>query len=92
MGIRSAPLVVFNTTGWSRGGTVSIELDAKRLYFREGYSLEETSRRMKEIDLSGRVLVNAQDKLYLAPLRIWVFSSATICRTTVSASRICAVV
>ncbi|KZS47785.1 alpha-mannosidase [Paenibacillus glucanolyticus] len=54
------PLVVFNTTGWTRSGTVSIELDAKRLYFREGYSLEETSRRMKEIDLSGRVLVNAQ--------------------------------
>ncbi|ANA81735.1 alpha-mannosidase [Paenibacillus glucanolyticus] len=54
------PLVVFNTTGWTRSGTVSIELDAKRLYFREGYSLEETSRRMKEIDLSGRILVNAQ--------------------------------
>ncbi|KOR88481.1 alpha-mannosidase [Paenibacillus solani] len=54
------PLVVFNTTGWTRSGTVSIELDAKRLYFREGYSLEETSRRMKEVDLSGRVLVNAQ--------------------------------
>lgn len=54
------PLVVFNTTGWRRSGTVSIELDAKRLYFREGYSLEETSRRMKEVDLSGRVLVNAQ--------------------------------
>ncbi|GIO97872.1 glycosyl hydrolase [Paenibacillus lautus] len=54
------PLVVFNTTGWNRSGTVSIELDAKRLYFREGYSLEETSRRMKEIDLSGRVLVNVQ--------------------------------
>ncbi|MCI1772816.1 MAG: alpha-mannosidase [Paenibacillus lautus] len=54
------PLVVFNTTGWGRSGTVSIELDAKRLYFREGYSLEETSRRMKEVDLSGRVLVNAQ--------------------------------
>lgn len=54
------PLVVFNTSGWERSGTVSIELDAKRLYFREGYSLEETSRRMKEVDLSGRVLVNAQ--------------------------------
>lgn len=54
------PLVVFNTTGWSRSGKVSIELDAKRLYFREGYSLEETSRRMKDIDLSGRVLVNAR--------------------------------
>lgn len=54
------PLVVFNTTGWTRSGTVSIELDVKRLYFRDGYSLEETSRRMKDVDLSGRVLVNAQ--------------------------------
>jgi len=52
------PLVVWNTTGWSRSGTVSIELDAKRLYFREGFTLAETSRRMKELDLSGRVLVN----------------------------------
>ncbi|KOP64112.1 alpha-mannosidase [Bacillus sp. FJAT-18019] len=60
LGSDPLPLVVFNTTGWTRNGTVSIELDAKRLYFREGYSLEETSRRMKEVDLSGRVLVNAQ--------------------------------
>jgi len=52
------PLVVWNTTGWSRSGTVTIELDAKRLYFREGFTLEETSRRMKEVELSGRVLVN----------------------------------
>ncbi|EHB65210.1 alpha-mannosidase [Paenibacillus lactis] len=52
------PLVVWNTTGWSRSGTVTIELDAGRLYFREGFTLEETSRRMKELDLSGRVLVN----------------------------------
>jgi len=60
LGSDPLPLVVFNTTGWTRSGTVSIELDAKRLYFRDGYSLEETSRRMKEVDLSGRVLVNAQ--------------------------------
>lgn len=52
------PLVVWNTTGWSRSGTVTVELDAKRLYFREGFTLAETSRRMKELDLSGRVLVN----------------------------------
>ncbi|MGG3282709.1 alpha-mannosidase [Paenibacillus solani] len=60
LGSDPLPLVVFNTTGWTRSGTVSIELDAKRLYFRDGYSLEETSGRMKEVDLSGRVLVNAQ--------------------------------
>ncbi|HEY2493659.1 MAG TPA: alpha-mannosidase, partial [Paenibacillus sp.] len=54
------PLVVMNTTGWSRSGTVTMELDAARLYLREGYTLEETARRMKEIDLSGRVLVDEQ--------------------------------
>lgn len=54
------PLVVFNTTGWSRSGTVSVELDAERLYFRDGFSIKETSRRMKDVDLSGRVLVDAQ--------------------------------
>ncbi|OAB43928.1 alpha-mannosidase [Paenibacillus antarcticus] len=54
------PFVVMNMTGWSRTGTVSIVLDAARLYLRDGYSLEETSRRMKELDLSGRVLVDEQ--------------------------------
>ncbi|AJS57689.1 alpha-mannosidase [Paenibacillus sp. IHBB 10380] len=54
------PLVVMNTTGWDRSGTVTVELDAARLYLREGYTLEETARRMKEIDLSGRVLVDEQ--------------------------------
>lgn len=54
------PLVVFNTTGWSRTGTVSIELDAARLYLRDGLGLEETGRRMKAVDLSGRELVDEQ--------------------------------
>ncbi|MHA6533869.1 alpha-mannosidase [Paenibacillus sp. BAC0078] len=54
----AVPFVVMNTTGWSRTGTVSVELDAARLYLREGYGLEETSRRMQETDLSGRVLVD----------------------------------
>ncbi|MFF2158266.1 alpha-mannosidase [Paenibacillus chitinolyticus] len=57
------PVVVFNTTGWERTGTVSIELDAARLYFREGFSLEETASRMKNVDLSGRVLVDAEGKV-----------------------------
>ncbi|WP_019637319.1 alpha-mannosidase [Paenibacillus fonticola] len=54
------PLVAMNTTGWKRSGTISIELDAARLYLREGFTLEETARRMKEVDLSGRVLVDDQ--------------------------------
>lgn len=52
------PLVVMNTTGWNRTGTVTVELDAARLYLREGLGLEETARRMKAVDLSGRELVD----------------------------------
>ncbi|MGG6309499.1 alpha-mannosidase [Paenibacillus macerans] len=54
------PLVVMNTTGWSRTGTVSVELDAARLYLQGGLGLEETGRRMKAVDLSGRELVDEQ--------------------------------
>ncbi|WP_422660428.1 alpha-mannosidase [Paenibacillus sp. EC2-1] len=54
----AVPFVVFNTTGWKRSGTVSVELDAERLYFRDGYSLKETSQRMKDIDLSERMVVD----------------------------------
>ncbi|MDR6878785.1 alpha-mannosidase [Bacillus sp. 3255] len=52
------PVVVFNTSGWERTGVVTIEIDALRLYFRDGYSLEEASRLAKEADLAGRVLVD----------------------------------
>lgn len=62
-GGQAVPFVVMNTTGWSRTGIVSIELDAARLYLREGYGLEETSRRMQELDLSGRVLVDDSGKV-----------------------------
>ncbi|WP_339173208.1 alpha-mannosidase [Paenibacillus sp. FSL H7-0943] len=54
------PLVAMNMTGWSRTGTVSVELDVARLYLREGFSLEETASRMTGIDLHGRVLVDDQ--------------------------------
>ncbi|MGF7048628.1 alpha-mannosidase [Paenibacillus sp. DS2015] len=57
------PFVVMNMTGWSRTGTVSIVLDAARLYLREGFSLEETANRMKEVDLNGRVLVDEQGNI-----------------------------
>ncbi|MEK3944637.1 alpha-mannosidase [Paenibacillus sp. FSL H3-0310] len=54
------PLVAMNMTGWSRTGTVSVELDVARLYLREGFSLEETASRMTGIDLHGCVLVDDQ--------------------------------
>ena len=41
-------LVVFNTSGWERTGVVSIELDAMRLYFRDGYWLEEEASACKD--------------------------------------------
>lgn len=54
------PLVIFNTSGWERSGIVSAELEVVRLYFREGYTLEEASHRAKKVDLSGRVLVDSE--------------------------------
>lgn len=59
-GADALPVVVFNTTGWERTGVVTIEIDALRLYFRDGYKLEEASRLAKEADLTGRILVDEQ--------------------------------
>lgn len=52
------PLVVFNTTGWERTGTVAVELDAARIYFRDGVAPEEMIRRMEELPLGERTLVD----------------------------------
>lgn len=57
------PLLAINTTGWTRSGVITVELDAARLYLREGYTLEETARRMKEADLGDRVLVDEQGNI-----------------------------
>ncbi|MCL6602822.1 MAG: alpha-mannosidase [Paenibacillus sp.] len=59
-GANALPFVVMNTSGWKRTGTVTVDLDAARLYLREGFTLEETSLRMQEIDLTGRMLVDQQ--------------------------------
>ncbi|MEK8128277.1 alpha-mannosidase [Paenibacillus filicis] len=52
------PVVVFNTSGWERSGVVTIEVDALRLYFRDGYKLEEASRLAQEAKVTGRALVD----------------------------------
>ncbi|AWB43093.1 alpha-mannosidase [Paenibacillus sp. CAA11] len=54
------PVVAFNTSGWERSGVITLELDAERLYFREGHTLEETARRMNAVDVSGYVLVDEE--------------------------------
>ncbi|WP_168123537.1 alpha-mannosidase [Paenibacillus sp. HB172176] len=57
-GERALPFIVWNTTGWERSGTVSVELDVERIYYREGIPLEEMNSRMKTVDISGRTLVD----------------------------------
>lgn len=59
-GSDAVPFVVMNTTGWQRSGTVTVELDAARLYLREGFTLEETANRMKAVSLTGHGLVDDQ--------------------------------
>lgn len=56
------PLVAFNTTGWARGGTVEIELDVQRIYYREGVPQDEMIARMKALDIGGRALVDAEGR------------------------------
>ncbi|QZN76081.1 alpha-mannosidase [Paenibacillus sp. DR312] len=62
-GEQARPVVVFNTTGWERSGVVQMELDAARLYFRDGYTLEEMATQMKAVDLSDRILVDEDGNL-----------------------------
>ncbi|MFD0620951.1 alpha-mannosidase [Paenibacillus sp. GCM10027629] len=54
------PLVVFNTTGWSRTGVVSVELEVAKIYEREGIRAREMTERMKAVSLAGRVLVDTE--------------------------------
>ncbi|MCM3749618.1 alpha-mannosidase [Paenibacillus pasadenensis] len=58
-GSDALPVVVYNTTGWTRSGAVSVEVDVARVYYREGVSFPEMNRRMNELDITGRVLVDA---------------------------------
>ncbi|QGQ99736.1 alpha-mannosidase [Paenibacillus psychroresistens] len=58
IGEDALPFIVFNTSGWKRSGTVSVELDVERVYFRDGFSLEEMNLRMKGVSLESRILVD----------------------------------
>ncbi|TFE25563.1 alpha-mannosidase [Cohnella luojiensis] len=62
LGKDALPFVVFNTTGWSRSGTVEVELDVARLYYRDGLSREEMIRRMRDVDVTSRSLVDSEGK------------------------------
>lgn len=59
-GESSEAVVVFNTTGWERSGTVSVSVDAARIYFREGSDFPEMRKRIKELELGSRTLIDAE--------------------------------
>lgn len=54
------PVVVFNTTGWERTGSLTVEVDAERHYFNNVPTLDAGTKSSKEADLSGFVLVDAE--------------------------------
>lgn len=59
-GDKALPFTVFNTSGWKRSGTVSVEIDAERIYFRDESSLPKIINKLKEVQLAGRRLLNEQ--------------------------------
>lgn len=61
-GTSALPFVVWNTTGWSRSGTVRVQLDVDRIYFREGVDFGEMRRRIRDLPLGERRLVDAQGR------------------------------
>ncbi|GGO00613.1 alpha-mannosidase [Saccharibacillus kuerlensis] len=51
----AVPFAVFNTTGWTRSGVVTVELDIARLGFGERPSIAEITAELQQIELeSGR--------------------------------------
>ena len=61
-GEQALPFVVFNTTGWKRGGIVSTELDVSRIYFREGVEFGEMKARLKTLPVNGGTIVDAEGR------------------------------
>lgn len=60
-GEAARPFVVFNTTGHERSGVVSVELDAARIYFREGVGFDDMRNRMKSMDVSEWAVVGSDE-------------------------------
>lgn len=56
------PFIVFNTTGKDRSGVVTVELDAARIYFREGIGFGEMKSRIKDIVLSDWTVVDSEGR------------------------------
>ncbi|OXS55600.1 alpha-mannosidase [Cohnella sp. CIP 111063] len=61
-GERAQPFVVFNTTGWTRGGIVSVDVDISRIYFREGVDFGEMKMRLKTLPVSGGEVLDSEGR------------------------------
>ncbi|MEC0175638.1 alpha-mannosidase [Paenibacillus favisporus] len=58
----AVPFTVFNTTGGTRNGTVSVEVDVLRHYFREGIPFGEMKSRVKQLELADRIVVDSEGR------------------------------
>ncbi len=58
-GSNPLPIVAANTTGWSRTGVITAQIQLARGYFRDG-DLEETKLRLRAVPLDGLALVDPE--------------------------------
>lgn len=67
-GAGACPFVVFNPTGWPRSGVVEIELDLRRIYFREGIPFEDMKQRIKSLTVGEGIVVDGEGRRW--PCRV----------------------
>lgn len=53
---------VFNTSAWQKSGTVTVQLDVKRIYFSGGYATDEMQRRLQALSLAEWQLIDVQGR------------------------------
>ncbi|WP_018754990.1 alpha-mannosidase [Paenibacillus terrigena] len=59
-GSDAVPFLVLNTTGWERSGSLTVELEVKRIYFRSGMDFDKMRQEVKQYSLDGFVLVDSE--------------------------------
>ncbi|KRE49117.1 alpha-mannosidase [Paenibacillus sp. Soil724D2] len=61
-GKEATPFLVTNTTGWERSGTVTVQLELNRVYFRDGRDFRDMRQDVKQKSLDDVVLVDVGGK------------------------------
>ncbi|ASA23333.1 alpha-mannosidase [Paenibacillus donghaensis] len=67
-GPESVPFTVFNTSGWSRSGTVTVELITAKKYFPEGPTPQSLARELGQAPLGALQVMDEEGKVYSAKL------------------------